>query len=216
MSAADWPTHNATAWQAVLDRACALGWPAPAWTKNHPQIKLVCPAGDPKCTIRIYSTGKGTETVAVQSLRGVERCPHRNIVGDIVRVDDALCSADRFVRAAETLIKRGEISAKLDELMQLIDESLDVAEAQMELEFDDLTTTLDSHTQEARELLDADPDAVPPAEPLQKAGQHIREAMKRLARLPKKNGDVVERKERLAVLSARREAAAARARNVGP
>jgi len=215
MSAADWPTHDDKAWQAVLDRARALGWPAPAWTKNHPQIKLVCPAADPKCMIRIYSTGKGAETVAVQSLRGVDRCPHRNIVDDIVRVDEALCSADRFVRAAETLIQRGEISAKLDELMQLVDESLDAAEAQMELEFDSLTTTLDSHTQEARQLLDADPDAVPPTEPLLRAGQYIREAMKGLARLPKKSADVVERKKRLAVLSARREAAARRASNVG-
>ncbi|MCT1436531.1 hypothetical protein [Brachybacterium paraconglomeratum] len=199
MGAGEWPRHDNKEWQEVIDRARKLGWPRPEWTSNHPALVLECPENHPQCKIRAYSTGKGTETVAKQSLRKVDRCPHRNIVDELATVDDHLDAAERFIGAAETLHARGVLDQRIDELLALAAESIASAEqALIDQEFDEVMAERDS--------LDADRrEAESPVDLLDSASTSLRNARLQLRDLPGRSDEVRSRQARLDELTARRD-----------
>lgn len=196
MGADDWPRHDNKSWQEVLDRVRALGWPRPAWTSNHPTLVMDCPEADPQCRIRAFSTGKGTESVAIQALRRVNRCPHRRIIDELTHVDELLDNASRFIDSAAELLRRGVIDHRLDELLTHASASIERAEAALlDQEFDDLSDelgTMDSPASgSVEDLLDS-------------ANRPLREARLSLRDLPGRSEEVKERQDRLERLTVRR------------
>ena len=206
MAAADWPTHDNKEWQKVIDRAHDLGWPKPEWTKSHPKLVFQCPAKAPQCTLRAFSTGKGTESVAKSALGKVERCPHRNIEDAIVQVDLSLDSAEGLLDAAAKLVLRGVVGERLEELLALASEHVDAAARSLETEFDSTDARFEELTSEAREILGSDPDQTTVETIADAASEQLRSASIVLADLPKKSPEVESRKQRLRELTARRDA----------
>lgn len=203
MVAADWPTHDNKAWQAVLEKAHALGWPKPAWTSAHPKLVLKCPADNPSCTITAFSTGSNTERVAIQSLDRLDRCPHRDVTDEIAKVDVALDRAERFLDAASVLRERGVAGERMSELLELASSEVDIASEALEREFDDVSAQFEEHTARIAELTDTDPDRVSEAELARDASGSLREARKTLKGLPKRNSEAEERRARLDSLTKR-------------
>lgn len=155
-----------------------------------------CPEADPQCRIRAFSTGKGTERVAIQALRRVDRCPHRRITDELTHVDELLDTASPFIDGAAELLRRGEIDHRLEELLTHASASIEHAEAALlDREFDDLSD----------ELGTIDPPAPESAEDLlDSAGRPLREARLSLRDLPARSEEVKERQDRLERLTARR------------
>lgn len=206
MAAADWPTHDNKEWQKVIDRAYELGWPKPEWTKSHPKLVFQCPAKSPQCTLKAFSTGKGTESVAKSALGKLERCPHRDITDAIVKVDWSLNSAERFLEGAAKLVMRGVIGERLEELLALASEHVDAAGRSLETEFDSADAEFEVLTSETRELIGRDPDDASVESVADAASEYLRSAGIALADLPKRNTEVEMRKQRLQDLTARRDA----------
>lgn len=199
MGAADWPRHDNKAWQEVIDRARALGWPQPHWTTNHPTLVLECPQGEPQCRIRAFSTGKGTESVAKRALKRVDRCPHRDVRDELTSVDDHLDAAEMLIDAAGTLMARGEIDHRIEDLLARAAESIESAEQSLiEQEFDEAVAE--------RDALDGDPsDERTPKELLDSASTPLRDAHLQLRDLPRRSDEVGARQTRLDELTARRD-----------
>ena len=205
MSAASWPSHDNPEWQRVLDKARALGWPAPAWSKSHPSINLRCPTG--ACAYLIFKTGgNNTDRVAIQTLRRLGRCTHGNLTTPIAAVDVALDTADRLITGAEVLIARGGAQARLEAALAEIDEAVGDATAAVEAEFDQADAALTKLDDRAGELLGEDHEQLEPADVAAEADPHLRAAKVSLAVLPKRAGEVVDRHARLAALRVRRDA----------
>lgn len=203
MAANDWPRHDNKAWQAVLDRIRVLGWPRPDWTSNHPTLVMDCPDSAPHCRIRAFSTGKGTESVAKQALRKVDRCPHRQITSELALVDDHLGSAERLIKGAATLVQRGDLDQRIDELLALATESIQFAEqALIDQEFDDVTAERDAMDHAHPDL----PEDNSPEALLTSADTPLRQARLQLRDLPLKNEDVRARHDRLDDLTSQRDA----------
>lgn len=196
MGADEWPRHDNKAWQEVLDRIRELGWPCPAWTSSHPTLVMDCPEADPQCRIRAFSTGKGTERVAIQALRRVDRCPHRRITDELTQVDELLDTASLLIDGAAELLRRGVIDARLEELLMHASTSIKHAEvALLEQEFDELSGERDA----------LDPPASESAEDLlDSAGKPLRAARLSLRDLPGRSDEVEERRARLERLTVRR------------
>lgn len=202
MAADDWPRHDNKAWQAVLDRIRVLGWPRPEWTSNHPTLVMDCPASAPQCRIRAFSTGKGTESVAKQALRKVDRCPHRKITAELTLVDEHLASAERLIKGAATLVQRGDLDQRIDELLALATESIQSAEqALIDQEFDDVTAERDAMDHAHPHV----PDDSSPESHLSSADAPLRQARLHLRDLPEKNEDVRVRHDRLNDLTSQRD-----------
>lgn len=202
MGAAEWPRHSNKAWQEVLDRARALGWPQPHRTTSHPTLILDCPERSPRCRIRAFSTGNGTETVAKEALRKLDRCPHRVIVDELLTVDGHLRTAERLISAAQTLLERGQLDGRIDELLELASDSLDSAEnALVDEEFDEAVAERDDLQRKIEDLA----DDTSPEELLQEASAPLRKARLQLRDLPKRSNEVRSRKQHLVDLTTRRD-----------
>lgn len=129
MSADVWK-HANKEWQKVLDLAHKLGWPDPIKARDHVDLILCCPgSGEDQCNkIKIYSTGRGAESVAKSALRKVKQCPHGNQQDILVKVERALEAAERLISAVELRIERHEIQEEFNELLELTADSLKCAD----------------------------------------------------------------------------------------
>lgn len=202
MTASEWPTHDNKAWQAVLDRIRVLGWPIPHWTSSHPSLVMECPANSPQCKIRALSTGKGTESVAINALRRADRCPHRVITSVIAAVDENLAAAERLIDGAELLAARGAIDGRITELLELASTPLDQATAQL------VNEEFDVESEKLGQLEDPEPDIAghTPLELVNQARTPLRSAKITLKDLPTANEEVQVRRAELKLLTQRRDA----------
>lgn len=119
--------HQFKHWQDVLDAARKRGWPTPIKAKNHGGVTLNCPKGDPMCGTRIFSTGRGSERVAIQMLRKVKQCPHGNFTVRYDQINAQLDVVERLLRAALLEIERRDREVVANELLDLVAESIDMA-----------------------------------------------------------------------------------------
>jgi hypothetical protein len=145
--------HDNKEWQKTLDLAQELGWPAPTKANAHGGLVLQCPSKDHR--IRIFSTGKGTESVAIQSRRKIQNCQHRDLSQPLVAIRTALEGASRMLDAAEKLLDVAEAEqsalAALDAL-----ESVEIAAdqlAQAEAMFDAATQLWEEAEEDARHTI---------------------------------------------------------------
>lgn len=199
-------SHDNKEWQKTLDLARELGWPAPAQTKDHPQLILHCPGKNPQCKVRIYSTGEGTETVAISSRRKVRNCSHRDLAQPLVAIKSALDGAERMLDAADKLLNlenaRQSEQAVLDALESLAvaDERLAEVDALFEAavkELADASTAID-------ETVAAEDASKSAQELTNEAGSRLRTAKLVLRdQIPKRHAAAEAFKERHAELSDR-------------
>lgn len=212
MGAADWPKHENKEWQRAIDLAYDLGWPEPHWTSSHPTLVMKCPADNTSCNTTAFGTGRGTESAAKTALRKIRRCPHRDISQPLVKVDEALETAERLIKGAEKLLRRGDAAARIEELLDLAGSAFEQAEQaiRLEQEFDEADAELEVLTSEAESLVGSDPSTTAVGDVVASAGPHLRRARLELRPLPERAPEVVARQDRLAELVARRDAAAHR------
>lgn len=113
-------SHDHKEWQETLDLARSYGWTAEGPT-SHKVIVLRCPSADPAHTIRVFATGKATESVARTSRNKIRRCPHRNIDAQLAKVQEALNEAQRLVELAEMAAKLASTERAIDQLWRAVD-----------------------------------------------------------------------------------------------
>lgn len=123
-----WPRHTATCWNDVYDAAKARGWQLET-NSNHNTKTLICPSGE--CVLGpIYSTAKGTESVAKRYGRQVKRCPHGTVdqTAFVERVKDHLETARRLLTAVKHLLANHALSDEIDELWAQVEQRVGAAD----------------------------------------------------------------------------------------
>jgi hypothetical protein len=178
--------HQHKEWRETLDLARQRGWPPPTKGTNHGVLVLNCPDNDVHCRIKVFSTGAGTESVARNSRKKIQRCPHGNFEDRFDEIDHLLDNAERLLSAAAAELERREAEAEAEALLQLADDPL--AEA---AELLDANTRYDSVVDaEAQlgyrrdELLQLDERDSTPDELVVTAGSDLRRATQSLRDLP--------------------------------
>ena len=120
-----WPQHPEPCWRSTLDHARARGWSLKTFS-GHAWGEVRCSNGH--CTKKVYTTGKGSENVALGVRRLVDRCPHQSgLSGRLDLVEDRLLKATRLVDAAEALAERGKVHERIEMLdagAELLDDAL--------------------------------------------------------------------------------------------
>lgn len=120
-----WPQHPEPCWRSTLDHARARGWSLKTFS-GHAWGEVRCSSG--QCTKKVYTTGKGSENVALGVRRLVDRCPHQSgLSGRLDLVEDRLLKATRLVDAAEALAERGKVHERIEMLdagAELLDDAL--------------------------------------------------------------------------------------------
>ena len=120
-----WPQHPEPCWRSTLDHARARGWSLKTFS-GHAWGEVRCSSG--QCTKKVYTTGKGSENVALGVRRLVDRCPHQSgLSGRLDLVEDRLLKATRLVDAAEALAERGKDHERIEMLdtgAELLDDAL--------------------------------------------------------------------------------------------
>lgn len=169
MSDTTW-SHQNKEWQVTLDLARRLGWDAPQKLGNHGGLLLKCPVGDARHQMRIFSTGRGTETPAINFRKKIRNCAHRDLTEPLARIESHLTGVGRLLGAVE-----GRLAvAEAEEHMELL-ANLDLADEQLasvEKEFD---SAADIATQ-ARESLDPELAHRTPVDLADEAGTSLRGA----------------------------------------
>ena len=77
-SSEQWPRHPDKNWRLLLTVAKENGWYLKKLT-SHAFARIVCLKDDfdGRCEIKIYSSGKSSESFARNSIRKIKRCEHR-------------------------------------------------------------------------------------------------------------------------------------------
>lgn len=208
MSVDPW-SHDNKEWQRTLDLARDAGYPAPTVVTSHGGLVLKCPAGDPRHGERVYSTAKGTESVARTTRSKIRACDHRDLQTPIGKVNTALHSAERWISAAERQQALLGVESQLDELMTSIETAEEVLD-DAELSFEALAaehTALEAAQAEDSVELGFDPSTTTSRQMAGKASSQLREArlvMRDQLPKPTKAGDEIRvLAQRLAQLRSR-------------
>ena len=131
----DWPTHSKPFWKESLGAARRAGWNVMAF-KGHNFGRAVCriEPTDNRCELLIFSTGKGSETVALELKSMVARCPH-GPARQMTAAEKAMIVATQHVESAEKLLAAAlacrvadVAEARFQELMELAFDQLDHGE----------------------------------------------------------------------------------------
>lgn len=130
-----WPRHTNPEWRQTLKLAREHGWYFRP-SDNHIFGKLQCrdaPEGQ-RCQQVVFSSGKGTENVAISTRQKIDRCPHAVVESDealaaapmtIGQIATTLEKAERLLRAAQSCHNEANHRAKCEELLVEADASLD-------------------------------------------------------------------------------------------
>lgn len=166
----------------TLDLARSLGWPAPIKATAHGGLVLQCPAGDARHRIRIFSTGRGSERVARDARKKIQRCQHSPAAEAILgRIVLALDNAERWIRAAEAQQAKDDAERDLDRLVDAVEASKQLL-AQVDEEFARLVEQTRKLDEELEALLESprpDPDQL-----VQRAAGDLRDAHLELREAP--------------------------------
>ena len=132
-----WPPHKHPEWKKSLRSAREAGWHCHPFT-NHNFGRVVCRVEpqDDRCALLIFTTGDGTETVARELGKMVERCPHRDASSDApAGAEGRVRAAERHIANAESLLIAASTARdaqvaddRLVELVTLFYEQLDLGE----------------------------------------------------------------------------------------
>lgn len=165
-----WPEHPEPYWRGTLDRARSRGWSLKTFC-GHAWGEVRCPNG--QCTKKVYTTGKGSENVALGVRRMVDRCPHQaGLSGVLDLVEDRLVKAARLVDAAEALAARG----KAEERIEMLDAGQELLDD--DALWDEIGTLVDEEERHAdaaaAAFLDAGETATGAAEALDRADERVR------------------------------------------
>lgn len=123
-----WPRHDNDAWNTTYDEAKARSWRLRKHS-NHNTSYLLCPTGD--CELGpIWSTGKGTESVAKDYLRDVRNCPHGEAeqTTRAQRTEDHLRWGETYADAACHQLEARSARADIEELWQEAEHQADAAD----------------------------------------------------------------------------------------
>lgn len=145
---------------------------------------LQCPDGTH--SIRVFSTGKGSESVARSSRNKIRNCEHRDIKDPLGRAQTALEDAERLLGAAGALLDRGDAQTALEEALEMASEQIADAEAA----FDLAGKFFDEATERMVELLGEAGDDVEPDQLVDNAGIRLREVKMTLRDLPPHHDEV--------------------------
>ncbi|MCC6498495.1 MAG: hypothetical protein IT193_19790 [Propionibacteriaceae bacterium] len=206
MPDASWASHPDSDWRKALTAARKAGWSFRKFS-DHAFGEITCPAGTH--SMKIYSTGRGTQNVARDTLKLVTvKCEHRSdLPGTLAGLHSRLDKAERLIVAAETLIERDAVDARIQELLSEADTEVDAVTVDaVGREFDDLMD-------DARDLdrsLDPDFASRDPGGVLVEAQSETRQAAQTLRTVPKTHEDRDQLEARLASLQARIAACRAR------
>ncbi|MDP4013431.1 MAG: hypothetical protein U0990_02190 [Candidatus Nanopelagicales bacterium] len=117
-----WAQHPKKYFREPLALAESRGWSL-RQSSGHSWGTIKCPSG--ACSIVIFSTGKGGESVALGISRKIERCPHGGV--DLPGGDPAngyLDGAQRLIEGAEALRRRGVTDEKIMEVLSEADDAV--------------------------------------------------------------------------------------------
>ncbi|QFG69512.1 hypothetical protein [Ornithinimicrobium pratense] len=118
-----WPEHPKPHWRETLRYAQTHGW---SLESGGHWGTIFCPTRE--CFKPIYATGTGGETVAKDTKKLVDRCPHyTGPPGVLAGAELKLNQAERLITAAEALYERDETD-KAFELLAGADELLNDGE----------------------------------------------------------------------------------------
>lgn len=170
MSDTTW-SHQNKEWKKTLDLARRFGWDAPQKMGNHGGLLLKCPKGDARHQIRIFSTGKGTETTAIDFRKRIRSCAHRDLSEPLARIESRLTGAGRLLGAVEGHLTVAEAEERMEELLA----DLDGAEEQLALVQEEFDSAADIATQ-AVESLDPELLGRTPGDLANEAGTSLRGA----------------------------------------
>ncbi|MBF6297517.1 hypothetical protein IU459_08165 [Nocardia amamiensis] len=196
----EWQRHTHPRWQETLVYARARGWRLQVHS-GHAFGTLRCEQG--KCEIKIFSTGKGAESVALTARKVVDRCVHGSSTPDLLAaVDDRLAKAENLIIVAEAMCARDKAAAAVavledvdalmtggavwDEFSRLVDE--------IEMR----TAVIDDALAQAGLGAPATPTAV-----IDSAAQHVGVARRELAKGPTLAREVKERTKKCSELAER-------------
>lgn len=122
-----WPKHPATEWRETLEMARNAGWFL-MLNSDHSWGAITCNPDldrDSRCGITVFSTGKGTESVARSFRKKIDRCRHpKKLESSTVdracfdRAQSHVQKAQRLVTAAERLHAEGRQAREAEELFQ--------------------------------------------------------------------------------------------------
>lgn len=129
-------SHQNKEWQKTLDLARSYGWDPPVKLNAHGGLRLNCPQSDPRHSVRVFSTGGDTETVAIDFRKKIRNCPHRDLSEPLTRIQGLLDGAERMLDAGDALLDAAAAESRMEALL----DDLDVARAQLDSvgsEFDD-------------------------------------------------------------------------------
>lgn len=169
--------HDNPEWQKTLDMARQFGWPAPVKQSNHKILWLRCSAK--ACSIRIFSTGAGTETKAIGFRTKIKNCAHRDLTRPVTAVRTALDGAEMLIDASDRLLDLVDAEGHVEMLLANLDEAEDQL-SEIEAQFDDAAKRYDdaqaavadsSAGQTSTSAADEAPTAL-----TQKAGSELRSA----------------------------------------
>lgn len=117
-----WPKHPKPYWRDTLQYAQDHRW---TFTDEGHFGAIKCPTG--VCMVRVYSTGRGGESVARQTRRKIERCPHGQGTPDLLAtISKSLDRAARFLDAAAALLDQRDAEQAI-EMLDAVGELLDDA-----------------------------------------------------------------------------------------
>lgn len=198
MSGDAW-SHQNPEWQKTLDLARGYGWESRPATA-HGGLILKCPAGVD--TVRVYSTGRGSETAARQDRKRVQACPHRDVSAPLGRIKTALNGAERLLDGVDALCAVDRAERQMQDLLESLDQASQELDAVTE-EFDRVGLEQEGALSDARAIY-GDLTGVSAEEESRQAGQSLREADKTLRReIPKAHEEHQELRERHTELSER-------------
>lgn len=140
-----WPNHPKPWYREVYKMARDHGWTLETHSSHTGSATLRCPGGS--CSLKVFATGRGGESVAKQHKREIERCPHGQGTTDALsQATELLEKAERLLDALDARLERNNLEDRAQAL--LIDD-----EVHYENEILDLWQAADALAMEADALL---------------------------------------------------------------
>lgn len=187
-----------------LEIARRLGWNLERSKKGHIFGRLSCPSGE--CKERIFSTGKGGESFALDLMNLIRNCPHRpedvDILAEVrLRIDDLA----RWVEAIEVRIEQELINRELKDVLNQIEHAVSEAAA-LTARFDTLAAKESKVDRRASSMLtriSVDPASLPFASMFSTAKRKASDAKKSLDQAGGSRADAETLKAEIQELRAR-------------
>ncbi|MFT3716484.1 MAG: hypothetical protein QM774_11200 [Gordonia sp. (in: high G+C Gram-positive bacteria)] len=181
--------HTHKEWQITLDMARERGWTATVGS-NHSVTYVECPAKNPQCRVKAFSTGRGAENAARNSRNKIRNCIHAE-TGLLETATLRMDSAETFLTATSAELTLRSVGRRAEELLEMLDQvdsALDEAASAVERLGEEFTETAERE-QQARDARDRAIEAVgggTPQEWIVQAGSDLRRAEQDIKGVPKK------------------------------